>query len=99
MSDLTLWLIDHHHAAQQKGEGQSEEGGIRVTVSSQELQEEYKERRQPGWRGMTFKLQEALTLKQERDNSISVQFWRTAHFLRKKIIWKKKILIKNIIPK
>lgn len=40
-SDLTLWLIDHHHAAQQKGEGQNEEGGIRVTVSSQELQEEY----------------------------------------------------------
>lgn len=41
--DFTLRFVDQHHAAQQRGEGHSEEGGVRVAVPSQELREEHQD--------------------------------------------------------
>lgn len=41
--DITLRLIDQHHTAQQRGEWQSEEGGVWVAVTSQELQQEHED--------------------------------------------------------
>lgn len=60
---LTLRLVDQHHTAQQRGEGQREEGGVRVAVPSQELQEERQDGGEPRRRGVTFKLQEALAVR------------------------------------
>lgn len=42
--DLTLWFVDQHYAAQQRREGQSEESGVGVAVSSQKLREEHHDR-------------------------------------------------------
>lgn len=41
--DLTLQFVDQHRTAQQRGEGQSEEGRVRVSVSPQKLQEEHQD--------------------------------------------------------
>lgn len=42
---LTVRVADHHQAAQHSGEGQSQEGGVRVAIPPQELREEEEERR------------------------------------------------------
>lgn len=61
----TLWLVDQHQAAQQRGEGEGEEGGVRVRVSPQELVQEDQDRGQAGRGGVSFELQKFVTVECE----------------------------------
>jgi len=70
----TLWLIDQHQTAQQRGEGQGEEGNVRVPVSSQKLQQERQDWCEARRRGMTSELQEVLTVKSQGTFTSYLQF-------------------------
>lgn len=57
----TLWLIDQHQATQQRGEGDGEEGDVRVRVSPQELKQEDQDRCEARRGGVTFELKKVVT--------------------------------------
>lgn len=73
---LTLRVAGRHQAAQQSGDGQSQEGGVRVAVPPQKLGEEQEERRQPRRRSVTFELQKVLAVKTGQETRAQLLRWQ-----------------------